>query len=286
MRLGISVLLSLVVAGSAAAQDLTPYTLEARAAIQRLRGVMMEQLQKTMKEVGPAGATQVCRHLAPEIASEIARETGWELRRTGVRVRNPANRPTAQEQELLRGYVVRAAAGQSMVLMETVRTVERDGKPYVHYMRAVPTFEPCLACHGAKLAPDVAAAIREFYPDDEAVGFAAGDLRGAMSLYKPYDPEKIMKAKPQAGPARSDLPSKVALGAPGRFGDAAAGYDAYQASCLACHAAPDLAKHVVVPGTGDVKPGVCKYLETHGLTDSVRDCDIVAYLKAVANWKN
>lgn len=285
MRLGLAVLLSLVVAASAAAQDLTPYTLEARAAIQRLRGVMMEQLQKTMKEVGPAGATQVCRHLAPKIAGEIAGETGWELRRTGMRVRNPANRPTAQEQEVLRGYVVRAAAGQSMALMETVRIVERDGKPYVHYMRAVPTFEPCLACHGANLAPDVAAAIREFYPDDNAVGFAAGDLRGAISLYKPYDPEKTRTVKPPAGPDRSELPTKVALGAPGRFGDAAAGYDAYQASCLVCHAARDLAKHVVAPETGGVKPGVCKYLETHGLTDAARDCDIVAYLKAVADWK-
>ena len=260
MRVGITVLLSLFVAGSAVAQDLTPYTLEARAAIQRLRGVMMEHLQETMKEVGPAGATQVCRHLAPDIAGEISKETGWELRRIGIRVRNPANRPTAQEQDVLRSYVVRAAAGQSLALMETVRIVERDGKPYVHYMRAVPTFEPCLACHGAKLAPDVAAAIREFYPNDEAVGFAAGDLRGAMSLYKPYDPEKILKANPPAGPERSELPTKVALGVPGRFGDAAAGYDAYQASCLGCHAAPDLAKYVVAPETGDVKPGICKFL--------------------------
>ena len=90
---------------------------------------------------------------------------------------------------------------------------------------------------------------------------------------------------PPARPDRSGLPTKVALGAPGRFGDAAAGSDAYQASCLACHAAPDLAKHVVAPGTGEIKPSVCEYLETHDLTDAARDCDIVAYMKAVADWK-
>jgi hypothetical protein len=60
-----------------------------------------------------------------------------------------------------------------------------DGR--VRYMRAIVTDGVCLACHGASLAPEVAAAIDERYPEDEARGFAPGDLRGAFTITWPAD---------------------------------------------------------------------------------------------------
>jgi hypothetical protein len=36
----------------------------------------------------------------------------------------------------------------------------------------------CLQCHGANIAPPVAAKLAELYPEDQATGFAAGDFRG------------------------------------------------------------------------------------------------------------
>jgi hypothetical protein len=36
----------------------------------------------------------------------------------------------------------------------------------------------CVTCHGADVAPDLRAKIEELYPDDQATGYAAGDLRG------------------------------------------------------------------------------------------------------------
>jgi hypothetical protein len=43
---------------------------------------------------------------------------------------------------------------------------------------------PCLACHGSPKQFDVAVAdlLREKYPDDRAVGYKVGDLRGAVSV--------------------------------------------------------------------------------------------------------
>jgi len=40
----------------------------------------------------------------------------------------------------------------------------------------------CLNCHGpaASIPPDVRAALSELYPDDRAIGYAVGDLRGAL----------------------------------------------------------------------------------------------------------
>jgi hypothetical protein len=52
-------------------------------------------------------------------------------------------------------------------------------------MKAIPTGEICLACHGESISPDVATAIREAYPQDQATGFSLGDIRGAFTLSKP-----------------------------------------------------------------------------------------------------
>ncbi len=269
--------------GSVLAQDLTRETESARAAIQLLRQEMMQHLQSAMQESGPAGATAVCRHLAPQIAARITAETGWQIRRPAVKARNPENRPTELERGALLGYLSRGFAGQSFEEMETVRLVELDGRPYVHYMRAIPMLDACGVCHGKSLPPDVAAAIREIYPEDEAVGFMPGDLRGAFSLLRPYDPAAApLVARAPRLPEVQDAPAEVPLGLGGKPGDPAAGRELFGRHCLACHDATDLAL-VTFPKDG---PGprrdVCVFLQTHGLTDEARDCDIVAYLKVLA----
>jgi hypothetical protein len=49
----------------------------------------------------------------------------------------------------------------------------------------------CLTCHGDNVAPAVREVIVELYPNDEAVGFQAGDFRGmfwvTMPLAQPED---------------------------------------------------------------------------------------------------
>ena len=56
----------------------------------------------------------------------------------------------------------------------------REG--YVEPIRLLPQ---CLACHGEQIAPDVAARLHELYPDDQATGFAVGDLRGVFWIEYP-----------------------------------------------------------------------------------------------------
>lgn len=270
----------LLATGPAAAQELTREAESARAAIQELRQVMMEALQSALRDVGPAEATAVCRHLAPEIAAEISAETGWQIRRPALRVRNPDNRPTELERGVLLGYLTRSLAGQSFDGMETIRLVERDGETYVHYMRAIPTLDACLGCHGSDLAPEVAAKIAEVYPEDEAVGFRVGDLRGAFSLLRPYDPGAVPVVPAPRLPELTEAPAEVPLDQPGKLGNPAAGRDLFGRHCQSCHDAAKLAAHVFPKGMA-ARDDVCIFLKTHGLTDEARDCDIVAYLKVL-----
>ena len=45
----------------------------------------------------------------------------------------------------------------------------------------------CLSCHGSELAPDIATQITDLYPEDRAVGFEVGDLRGVFWLEFPRE---------------------------------------------------------------------------------------------------
>jgi len=50
------------------------------------------------------------------------------------------------------------------------------------YMKAIPTGPQCVVCHGENVAPALAETIQRLYPDDQATGFAPGDLRGAFTV--------------------------------------------------------------------------------------------------------
>ena len=195
VRLIITIVLFAFAAGNGVhAQSLKGYELEAQQTLQRLRQVMMREMQTAMQG-GVKQAIGVCRHLAPEIEDQIEKETGWQIRRIGLRVRNPENMPDTRERSMMMSFELRAMAGQGPELLRSTRLFDRDGTQTVHFMQAIPTFDTCLACHGKQIAPEVTTAIKELYSQDQAIGYEVGDIRGAFSLYKVFDPAKAAEAK-------------------------------------------------------------------------------------------
>ena len=57
-----------------------------------------------------------------------------------------------------------------------------DGGRVGRYMKAIPTGPQCVLCHGENIAPDLRETIQRLYPEDQATGFAPGELRGAFSV--------------------------------------------------------------------------------------------------------
>ena len=264
----------------ARAQNLDPYVADAEAALQKLRGAMMQEMQTAMQK-GVEQSIGVCRHAAPEIEARIGKETGWQVRRVALRVRNPANAANAEERGKLLSFEVRALGGQDPSILRSVDVVERDGKKWVHFMQAIPTFDMCLSCHGAKVTPKVDAAIRKLYPQDNAMGYKTGDIRGAFSLYKPYNPAQTLAPSGWARIAALKLPDAVALSGRAVPGNAQAGRDLFARHCRSCHGADDLAKRFFDAKTGKGEVKFCKKLETHGFTPEAQDCDILAFLKVL-----
>ncbi len=139
-------------------------------------------LKSALASGGPAAAIEVCAQTAPAIARRLSTESGAEVRRTALQPRNPDAKPDAFERETMTAW--RAApldpAGEPMVRSAALST---DKGPAFRWMRAIPTQKMCLQCHGEAIAPDVAAAISARYPDDKAMGFREGQLRGALSIH-------------------------------------------------------------------------------------------------------
>lgn len=140
-----------------------------------------QELLATVKNAvatgGPVKAVEACHLLAPEIAAKQG-DGVWQVGRTSLKIRNPNNAPDAWERQVLESFAERAAAGAPLAELKHGEMV--DGR--FRYMQAIGVGEPCLACHGPTIKPELASAIDSRYPDDQARGYAVGDLRGAFTL--------------------------------------------------------------------------------------------------------
>lgn len=186
-----SALLALTLGWQAAAraEDLVPeWLVESRALTQQLGSELKTELTAAIAQSGPAGAIDVCRRRAPEIAAKLSRESGATVSRTALAVRNPANAPDELERAVLEQFAEDLASGRVEQPLEAAVEINRGGWIERRYLRAIPTDGLCLACHGSHLAPEVQAAIAAAYPDDHATGFEVGNLRGAFSVVWPAVP--------------------------------------------------------------------------------------------------
>ena len=176
-------------AGPAAADfDEEAAAVKCREAAKRLGSNLKTELMAAMKEGGPLAAVDVCSEMAPAIADTLAAETGLDVCRTAVKWRNPHNEPDAWETAVLNSFTKRVEAGEKPGDMEFGEIVAdpENGRSY-RWMKGIGTVGLCLKCHGSDLDPELAGRIAELYPWDKAVGFAAGDLRGAFSVSMPLD---------------------------------------------------------------------------------------------------
>lgn len=153
-----------------------------RAAADKLMKTLKPELVKAMKAEGPVAAIGVCNAKSPEMTDKASKETGFIIRRTSLKPRNVSNTPDDWEKKVLTQFEERKAKGESPKTLEFSEMVETDGKQQIRYMKAIPTSKPCAICHGETIKPPIQAKLKELYPDDKAVGFKIGDLRGAFSI--------------------------------------------------------------------------------------------------------
>lgn len=172
---------------SAADTDSRPLLDDARKAASRLLGGIRTELLRELERSGPVRAIIVCKYSAPEASAAISRETGMRVTRVSLRPRNQAlGEPDVWEQQILLDFEKRFSAGEKVDAMEYSEIVVEPAGRYFRYMKAIPTGQPCLACHGPveNISEAVRAKLNGEYPHDRGVNYRLGQVRGAVSIKK------------------------------------------------------------------------------------------------------
>ncbi len=147
------------------------------------------RLKGAMSTDGPIAAVSVCKEAAPAIANDLSAKNNAQVTRVGTRVRNPKmGVPNDWQKAALADFEQRIAQGDKPAELEHWSVAKgADGKPELRYAKAIAVQPQCVTCHGSKddIPAPLAEKIRLEYPQDQAVGYSVGKLRGAVVVTRP-----------------------------------------------------------------------------------------------------
>lgn len=156
------------------------HAMQAKQKIKLFATELKSTLKANIKQGGLKQGIEVCKSLANPIAAKHSTD-GWVIKRTSLKLRNVSNQPDAWELEQLKSFEAQKAKGADTAKLVATTTTESGD---FRLIKAIPTGEICLKCHGQKISPDIKAVLGEHYPNDLATGFKLGDIRGAFSVTK------------------------------------------------------------------------------------------------------
>jgi hypothetical protein len=162
---------------------------EARKAATQVMTQVRTEMLREMERTGPIRSIVVCKYSAPEMTSGVSRQTGMRVTRVSLRPRNRAlGEPDVWEQQILLDFERRFAKGEKVEALEASEVVTEPAGRFFRYMKAIPVAQPCLACHGpvSAMSEGVKAQLASEYPHDRAVNYELGQVRGGVSVKKPY----------------------------------------------------------------------------------------------------
>ncbi|MBL8244677.1 MAG: DUF3365 domain-containing protein [Rhodanobacteraceae bacterium] len=201
--------LSLLLAQFAAAASADDRA-RADAAIQDLGTELRGALVARMQADGPVAAIDFCHDEAPRIAARVGERHGLRIGRTSVRVRSPGNAAQDWQQPVLADFATQVAAGSAPQSLTRVIESDLPAGVALRTMKGIAVEAPCLACHGSELAEPVAKAIAAKYPADAAIGFSAGELRGAFWVEVPQSSSGDVRAVIRlTAPQREELRAQM-----------------------------------------------------------------------------
>lgn len=141
---------------------------------------LSKQLTAQMKEGGPSLALPFCNTQALPITHQLSEKFNVTIKRTSDKLRNSKNEPTLRELEIINGY--KNALTENKELSPIVEINNNNNK---HFYAPIIIKEKCLVCHGNpgdNINAKTDSIIKSYYPNDLAIGYAEGDVRGIWSI--------------------------------------------------------------------------------------------------------
>jgi hypothetical protein len=153
-----------------------------------IAAAMLKELGQTLQTAiangGPENAIGVCKTQAPEIAQNLSTKHRVQVARVGTRARNPVMGVANEWQsQALKQFESRLARGDKPYDIEFVQLTKSGAYDLeLRYAKPIVLQPMCTACHGSpdQISPEVKAKLEQLYPNDKAVNYKPGELRGAV----------------------------------------------------------------------------------------------------------
>jgi len=148
----------------------------AKASGKTLKGKLTAAVEKG----GLQNGINTCNKIAQNLMDSLSNAYETKIKRTSLKLRNPKDKPDQDEMDILIAFEKEVKAGNK--LKPTAKKLENgDIRVYI------PIFvdKVCLNCHGKigqELKPANYSLIKKHYPNDEAINYSEGDLRGMWSI--------------------------------------------------------------------------------------------------------
>jgi hypothetical protein len=120
-----------------------------------------------------------------EVANDFSLMTRYKLKQTSLNIRNPSNAPDEWERKILESF-----KSNKLQKGKGIGEIQDTGNMKVYrYLKPLYVSKPCLECHGEKedIRPEISEFLEKRYPDDNALGYKEGSLRGGISMIIPLD---------------------------------------------------------------------------------------------------
>lgn len=153
-----------------------------RESSKQLAVQLKAKLKASLQSHGPLEAITVCNVEAENIALQVSETNKLQVGRTSLRVRNSNNTADSWEEKKLAEFEQLKNTGSDLKALEVFEVTKESDARWFRYMKAIPTQEVCVVCHGKHIAPPIQEKINSLYPNDQATGFELGDLRGAFTV--------------------------------------------------------------------------------------------------------
>lgn len=147
-----------------------------------LKSILINQIRTN----GMLSAVSVCSDTTQVLTNNFGVQKGVYVKRVSLKNRNVNNAPDDFEKRVLNKFTLMQLNNELNDDSEYAEIVEEGEFKYLRYLKPILVQAECLNCHGSEndISPEVEQLINQEYPNDNAVEYKIGDLRGAVSLKK------------------------------------------------------------------------------------------------------
>lgn len=138
------------------------------------------KLTNAMEKSGVSGAVEYCSLAAIPLLDSLSKVHNATIRRTSTKLRNPVDKPSEWESSILAEFEKKAVSGEE--LKPVVRKLDEQTVAFAAPIKMLPLCSKCHGTVGTDIAEGDYATIKKLYPEDAAIGYKTGELRGMWSI--------------------------------------------------------------------------------------------------------